>query len=108
MSLLRTPMESIVKRLQALLPSVRFIPGESLHWSPEKQVVSYRPSDSEEDIWGLLHEAGHARLVHAEYASDMELLQLEVAAWDEAGRIATLCQLEIDEEHVQDCLDTYR
>ena len=55
-----------------------------------------------------MHETGHALLGHANYQADYELIQLEVAAWQEAKQIAKPLKIEIDEDHIQDCLDTYR
>lgn len=101
-------MDKLVKHLVGLLPEITFAAGSSLHWSPEQQTITYREKQSTENRWGLLHEAGHARLGHNQYSSDMELLQLEVAAWEEAEQIASLLNQKIDTEHIQDCLDTYR
>lgn len=101
-------LEHLLKKLPQLLPNIRIVSGESLHWSPENQTITYKPEESNENIWGLLHEVGHARLKHIRYTSDMELLQLEVAAWSEAELIAQVLDLIIDHEHIQDCLDTYR
>lgn len=108
MSLPRIALLKIVNQLRAELPNITFEIGTSLHWSPEHQKITYREDPSDENIWGLIHEAGHARLGHNQYSSDMELLQLEVAAWSEAEKIASRLQLTIDPEHIQDCLDTYR
>lgn len=101
-------MESVVKKLRLLIPDVTISAGESLHWSPEANMITYRQDRTDENLWGLIHEVGHAKLHHATYVSDMELLQLEVAAWDEAERIAESIEIKIDPDHIQDCLDTYR
>jgi hypothetical protein len=102
-------MESVVRSLRDLLPDIGIKAGDNLHWSPENQSITYRLDDSSEDnIWGLIHEAGHATLGHHTYSSDMELLQLEVAAWSEAEKIAKNIGIKIDPDHIQDCLDTYR
>lgn len=90
------------------MPEVTFIRGQSLHWSPQQQIITYCADTSTSNLWGLLHEAGHAELGHTSYDSDMELLQLEAAAWDKAEEIATRVDKIIDQEHIQDCLDTYR
>jgi hypothetical protein len=47
-------------------------------------------------------------LGHQTYRSDFELLLLEVAAWDKAKQLAASQGITMDEEHIQDCLDTYR
>jgi hypothetical protein len=72
--------------------------------------------------WALLHETGHALLEHQSYKGDFELLRLEVAAWERAREVAATIShdfspdstpdagmdVTIDEDHIQDCLDTYR
>lgn len=102
-------MEALASRLSALLPGIVIQAGEALCWSPKTGIITYRLDDaSPENLWGLLHEAGHAKLQHTTYASDMELLLLEVAAWEEALTIGRQLGSEINQEHIQDCLDTYR
>ncbi len=59
-------------------------------------------------MWSLLHETGHALLGHHSYKADFELLKLELAAWERARQIGQEVDVDIDENHIQDCLDTYR
>lgn len=103
-------MEKLLSQLPVLLPNVRFEPGESFFWSPHTATVTYqtRPAEEPRDTWALLHEAAHAFLEHHTYQSDMELLLLEVAAWRKAKEMAQSLGILIDEDHIQDCLDTYR
>jgi hypothetical protein len=109
MSWRKTILDTITKQIQDLLPDIIIQSGDSLRWSPKSKRITYRQDDtSNENIWGLLHEAGHARLHHTSYQSDMELLQLEVAAWDEATQLGEKTGHAIDHEYIQDCLDTYR
>jgi hypothetical protein len=58
--------------------------------------------------WSLLHETGHGLLVHADYQSDLELLHMEVAAWEKAKELGQAFGVQIDPNHIEDCLDTYR
>lgn len=60
------------------------------------------------DEWALLHEVSHALLGHQTYHTDVELLQLEVAAWARAEQLAADFDIHIEADHIQDCLDTYR
>lgn len=103
-------MEKLLIGLKKLLPSVSFEPGDAFYWSPEQSRVTYKLFKDEtiEHYWALLHEASHALLKHQSYESDVELLMLEVAAWQKAKELARQYDLEISEEHIQDCLDTYR
>ncbi len=103
-------MNQLIAKLQKLLPDTIFAAGSSFYWSPKNNTVFYKPSERK-DIktqWSLLHEAAHAKLGHAKYQSDFELLTLEAEAWETAKEIGKVVDVEIDEEHIQDCLDTYR
>jgi hypothetical protein len=102
--------QPIVDYISKLLPKVKLEPGEAFYWSPNKQLITYKTSAINEDIgqWALLHEASHAILNHQNYNSDIELLKLEVEAWHNAKGLAKDLEINIDENHIQDCLDTYR
>lgn len=56
----------------------------------------------------LLHEVGHARLEHCFFATDLERLKMERAAWDEARMLSEKYEVRYDEEFAEDKLDTYR
>lgn len=103
-------MDQTLNILSRLLPHISFKQAKSFYWSPASKTVHYDSSNTESDcsIWALLHEAAHAKLDHQNYTSDLELLMLEVAAWDEAKRIANNIGIDIDCDHIEDCLDTYR
>lgn len=102
-------MESTLNNLRKLFPSLQFTAGKSFSWSPETGEIFYDGSrKGQKPIWSLLHETGHALLGHRSYQADFELIRLEVAAWEKAKEIATKLNVAIDEDHIQDCLDTYR
>jgi hypothetical protein len=102
-------MHNVLAQLQVRYPTLHFIAGEQFCWSPETNEILYKTTPHElTDIWSLLHESGHALLQHQSYKGDFELLRLEVAAWDKARLIAEELQLKISEEHIENCLDTYR
>jgi ribosomal protein S27AE len=109
MSTQRITLDAVANSVNRVLPGISIVAGDGLCWSPKTRTITYRLNDtSKENIWGLLHEAGHASLDHIAYSSDMELLQLEAAAWDEALKLGVQTGHIIDPEHIQDCLDTYR
>lgn len=102
-------MEKTLSQLQTLFPGLSFAAGKGFYWSPETREIFYDASrNGDRAIWSLLHETGHALLGHAAYQADFELVRLEVAAWEKAKEIAGDVGVTIDEDHVQDCLDTYR
>lgn len=105
----RPSMQSLLTELQKLLPETNFEAGETFFWSPVNNSVTYKSeSTTQNHQWALLHEAAHALLGHSQYKYDVELLLLEVEAWHKAKELGQKLNLSIDEEHVQDCLDTYR
>jgi hypothetical protein len=101
-------MEKILNKLSVVLPGIKFTPSDSFYWSPKNSEVYYIPVDNKENIWSLLHEVSHAKLGHNSFSTDFELLKLEVEAWEESKIIAKKLGQNIDEDHIQDCLDTYR
>jgi hypothetical protein len=104
-------MESLIAKLRKDFPALSFAAGEDHFWSPHKKRITYTiedQSDSSNKYWSLLHEVGHAILGHQTYKSDFELLQLEVAAWEKACSLAKRYGLSVDEDHIQNCLDSYR
>ncbi|MGH7241437.1 MAG: hypothetical protein ACREGB_04025 [Candidatus Saccharimonadales bacterium] len=103
-------MQKLLDTLRSSLPELTFTPGEKFYWSPETREVMYREQETgnKEHAWALLHETGHALLGHASYKTDVELLKMEIAAWEKARELGQRFDIMIDENHVQDCLDTYR
>jgi len=104
-----TDVQTLLVNIQRDYPDVAFIVGEHFSWHPDKRQISFQAlNNSEYGKWALLHEVGHALLYHDHYDYDIELLQLEVAAWDKARDLAGTYETHIDEDYIQDCLDTYR
>lgn len=104
-------MDKLLKKLKYSFPDLQFEPGSRFTWSPKTRHIIYKQGSSAKDlvaVWALLHEVGHALLDHNTYKSDFELLSLEMAAWQKARSVATDFDYKIDEDHIQDCLDTYR
>lgn len=103
-------MEKLLINLQQDYPNLQFQPAKTFYWSPKQQAVFYNPlaSDTTRGTWSLLHELAHGLLAHQDFTSDFELLQIEIEAWEKAKIIAGKYDAQIDEDHIQDCLDTYR
>lgn len=102
-------MDLLVAELKTTYPQFSFCAGKSFSWSPASQEIRFK-SDAQDaaGCWALLHELSHGLLNHQTYRTDLDLLLMEVAAWEQATEIAPLHHQTIDADHVQDCLDTYR
>ncbi len=102
-------MKKLLDQLQTDFPVVKFKESNEFRWSPGDQTVFYDPNKNNAQArMALLHELSHALLDHADYKTDFDLLQLEVAAWHHAEVLAKNYTITVDEDHIQDCLDTYR
>ena len=99
----------MVDQLSQMFPNFNFCLGDRYCWSPGDQTITYsEDSIEDEGCWALLHETGHASLNHLTYSSDYELLKMEVAAWEKAKSLASELGIKIPEDHIQECLDSYR
>jgi hypothetical protein len=91
-------------------PRINFVASTNFYWSPKENTVYFSEGEllSEQSQWSLLHELSHGLLGHKNYKNDFELLSFELDAWEQAKKIASGYSVSIDEDHVEDCLDTYR
>lgn len=100
----------MVKNIMADYRQFRFAPAKQYKWSPSNSTIYFSKdmAGSKNGLWSLLHELGHALLGHREFSSDIELIKIERAAWDRALMVAGNYGLSIDENYIEDCMDTYR
>ncbi len=96
----------MLNKIIADQPKFSFVPGQVFKWSPDNQPIYYEPN--QQISWSLLHGLGHALLGHRAYSSDIELLKIELSAWEKAKQIGGGYGVAIDQDHIEDCLDTYR
>jgi hypothetical protein len=110
LNLQKKHMQTLLTKLRQAFPELSFVSSTTFYWSPKERVVYYADTAQNKTIatWSLLHELSHALLGHNTYSSDFELVALESAAWKRAVEIAPNYGVTIAEEHIQDCLDTYR
>src|SRR5579884_2643189 len=102
-------MDKLIERIRVTYPGLVFTAAKQFYWSPASGEIFYKANArGKKADWSLLHETGHALLGHQNFAADLDLLQLEVSAWQMAEQLAGELGLKIDEDHIQDCLDTYR
>jgi hypothetical protein len=95
----------LVETLKQDYPKFAFNIGKQEQWSPKKNTIFYNPNKS---CFGLLHELAHALLDHSNYQNDFELIKLESDAWEMAAKIGQKYGIKIDDDYIQNCLDTYR
>lgn len=100
----------MIKKLSKEFPKFTFSEGEDFIWSPEESRVYYDPSrlDTSEGKLSLLHEVGHAVLAHETYTHDIDLLKYELDAWEKAKTFAPDYSVAVDQDYIEDCLDSYR
>jgi hypothetical protein len=98
----------LLTRVSQDYPQLHFSEGNVFSWSPKNKTITYKTGPQKVRAWSLLHELAHAVLEHKSYQTDFELLLLEVAAWDKAKELSENYGIQIDEDHIQDCIDTYR
>lgn len=102
-------MDQLINKLRVKFPQLRFATGKQFSWSPKSGEIIYKDSAHDQKAeWSLLHETGHALLGHHAYGADFELVRMEVDAWEKAKSLGHDIGVTIDEDHIQDCLDTYR
>lgn len=101
---------SLLTTFKKQLPAVAFMAGPHFAWSPKNSTITYIKDSSNDsaNTYALIHEIAHADLGHQSFSDDFGLLALEVAAWSRAKELATSVSIVIDEDYIQDCLDTYR
>jgi len=109
MSLSDKKVETLIGRLKTNYPEYKFKPGKEAHWSPRVKTIFYNPSDNfNKQACGLLHELAHALLNHSDYDTDFQLLKMESDAWSLAAQIGQDYGIDINNDYIQNCLDTYR
>jgi hypothetical protein len=105
----KTTVKTFISRLKKDFPEFSFQPGPQDHWSPKSKTIIYKsPASLKETQYSLLHELAHAQLDHTTYHNDFELLKLESLAWELAAKLGKKYGVKITQDHIQDCLDTYR
>lgn len=99
-------MDHLASKLQSDFPEFRFRTGPKFAFHPPKSIVL----GPKEPFWKLLalHEVSHAILKHHSFKLDVERLKMENTAWDQAKILAKKYHVKINEDFIQDQLDTYR
>ena len=97
---------SVLTILKSAYPQFSFLPADQARWDPATLTVYYEVSDS--SLAELFHELAHGLLGHATYRRDIELIGIERDAWEHALQLASTYNVQIDQETIEDALDSYR
>lgn len=98
---------SFLQQIKTDYPDISFVSANRPWWDPDTRTVFY-DSSSEQPNYSLMHELGHMQANHHSYKTDLELLGIEVEAWEQAKIIASKYKIPIDQDHIEDCIDSYR
>ena len=99
--------QNLLESVKSDYPDISFESSEAFRWSDENRTIFYDPQ-SEYAVWSLLHELGHMISHHQGYSTDTRLVRMEVEAWEKAKELSNKYGQSIDEEYIQDCIDSYR
>ena len=100
-------LKHILQQLCADFPDISIVESQKSYWNPQTRTIYYNPNHAH-PIWSLLHEVGHMQSGHINYSSDVELLLMETEAWKTAKEAARKYGINIDQDHIEHCLDSYR
>ena len=93
-------------QLKEDFPEFRFVDGVKFAFRPSKTIV-LGPLEPFSELL-TLHEVSHAVLGHKTFKMDVERLKMESAAWEKARELASKYGIEVNEDLIQNKLDTYR
>ena len=96
----------LLHKIKLKYPDLKFRHGLKFAFRPPRSII-IGPKEPQDDLL-LLHEVGHAVLGHSDFTIDVDRLKMEVAAWKKARELALDFGVKIDEETIQNQLDTYR
>lgn len=98
--------EIFLRQLKEDFSEFKFINGKKFAFRPPKTIVLGSPEPFSELL--ALHEVSHAILKHRTFKMDVERLRMENEAWEKARELAADYGIDVDEDLIQDELDTYR
>ena len=98
--------ECFYNQLRTKYPELNFNSGKKFAFHPPKTIVL----GPHEPCYKLLalHEVSHALLKHRSSKTDVGRLKMENEAWEMAKILAKENKVEVNEDFIQDQLDTYR
>ena len=101
-------LSRLVEKLRADFSNVKIKEAGVFYWNPYEKEVGYLIGHEESALL-LLHELAHTELGHEGYEWDMELLQMESAAWRKVrDELSGRYGVRFDSELALRKLETYR
>ncbi len=99
-------LANLLKRVREDFPTLKFRASKRFSYRfPRTINFEYESYRAELQ---LLHELGHALLLHKDFTTDPERLKMEREAWEKARELAEQYNIYYDEEFVEEELDSYR
>ena len=98
--------ESFLETIKRDFPEFSFRKGKKFLFRPPRTIV-VGPDQKNTELT-LLHELSHALLKHRDFDTDIKRLKMESEAWEKAKKLAAQYRIKVDEDFIQDDLDTYR
>ncbi len=98
--------ESFLETIKRDFPEFSFRKGKKFLFRPPRTIV-VGPDQKNAELT-LLHELSHALLKHRDFDTDIKRLKMESEAWEKAKELAAQYRIKVDEDFIQDDLDTYR
>ena len=99
-------LQNLINRIKTDYPNFILKTGKRFAFRYPR-TITVGPSEPSEKLL-LLHELSHALLGHKSYSRDIDRVKMESEAWEEAKNLASHYGVEVDENLIQDELDTYR
>jgi hypothetical protein len=101
-------VSNLLETLRSDFPEISFEEdAELFFYSPSDNCVHIGPAAPHDDLL-TLHELAHATLGHKGYSLDIELVRLEVEAWERTLELAAKYHVEADPSDIDEHLESYR
>ncbi len=97
------------QKIKKLLAKYRCLPGKVFSYNASTKTITYIPEllETDDGLLAFLHEIAHLQLNHFSYKYDVELLGIEVEAWELTKKLAQEMKIKINENHIRECLRSY-
>ncbi len=100
-------LKHLLQQVTTDYPDISFSESEKSFWDSKNKTIFYNPTSDHAD-WSLLHEIGHMVNQDISYKLDVQLLIMESKAWQRAVKIGKKYGTVIEQDYIEDCLDSYR